>query len=168
MQDDDAAGLPVHELVLPWQDHVLDQLLSPITLSRLIDSELKVPPSRTSFTAAELLQRLTAADLPRDRKAPGGQVHQPHAGHQQPPPQLAAALLSSGWPTWPMGSTCRDAPADCQTVAYAELEALEARLKKVLAGKAELDAYTRAHLTDLAARIRKVLDARIELNRRNP
>ncbi len=56
-------------------------------------------------------------------------------------------------------------PADCQTVAYAEFEALEGRIKQVLAGKAELDTYTRSHLIELAARIRKVLDARLELKR---
>ena len=42
------------------------------------------------------------------------------------------------------------APSDCQTVAYAELVALEVRVKQVLAGKAELDTYTRSHLTELA------------------
>ena len=56
-----------------------------------------------------------------------------------------------------------DAPSDCQTVARAELEALETRLKQVLAGKAKLDTYTHAHLSDLTARIRKVLDAAMEL-----
>ena len=39
-----------------------------------------------------------------------------------------------------------DAPADCQTVAAAELAVPEARLKQVLAGKAQLDTYTRTHL----------------------
>ena len=34
---------PVHEMVLTMQDHVLGQILSPITLSRLLDSEVKTP-----------------------------------------------------------------------------------------------------------------------------
>ena len=55
------------------------------------------------------------------------------------------------------------APEDCQTLAYAELEGIEARLKAVLAGKAKLDAYTRSHLVETAARVRKVLDARLEM-----
>ena len=38
------------------------------------------------------------------------------------------------------------APSDCQTVAAAELKGLQIRLKRVLAGKAQLDTYTRAHL----------------------
>ena len=60
-----------------------------------------------------------------------------------------------------MGNT--RAPEDCQTVAYVELEALEARIKQVLAGKARLDTYTRAHLEETAARIGKILDARLQL-----
>lgn len=55
------------------------------------------------------------------------------------------------------------APEDCRTVARAELEALEARIKRVLAGKAQLDLYSAAHLKETAARIRKVLDAQVEL-----
>ena len=31
--------------------------------------------------------------LPRDGETPGGEVHRPHAGHQQPPPQPPAALF---------------------------------------------------------------------------
>ncbi|MFH1922983.1 MAG: hypothetical protein ABIP48_24225 [Planctomycetota bacterium] len=61
-----------------------------------------------------------------------------------------------------MGNTA--APEDCQTLAYAELQALEARIKTLLAGKAQLDAYTRAHLEESVSRIRKVLEARLQLS----
>ena len=60
-----------------------------------------------------------------------------------------------------MGNT--RAPEDCRSVAYAELEALEARINQVLAGKARLDTYSRAHLNETASRIRKVLDARLQM-----
>ena len=52
------------------------------------------------------------------------------------------------------------APTDCQMVATVELAGLESRLKQVLAGKVQLDTYSRSHLGDLATRILKVLDAR--------
>ena len=58
-------------------------------------------------------------------------------------------------------------PEDCQTLAYGELEGIESRLRGVLAGKAKLDAYTRAHLKETAARIHKVLDA-LSVELRNP
>ncbi len=56
-------------------------------------------------------------------------------------------------------------PAFCQSAAGAELQSLEARIKKALDGKAELDGYTRSHLSELAGRIQKVLDARLDLRK---
>ncbi|NQT36127.1 MAG: zinc-dependent metalloprotease, partial [Planctomycetes bacterium] len=52
---------PIHEVILTWQSRVLSQLLSSITLERLIDSELKVPADQDAFTAAEMIERLTSA-----------------------------------------------------------------------------------------------------------
>ncbi len=52
---------PVHEVILMWQDRILARLLSSTTLSRLVDSELKVPQDQDVFTAAELIEGLTAA-----------------------------------------------------------------------------------------------------------
>lgn len=153
---------PVHETVLRLQEQVLGHLLASTTLARLIDSELKVPADQDAFTAAELLHRLTAAIFRETEKLGEGKftdrmpaISSLRRGLQQEYFQRLADLT--------MGNTA--APTDCETVACAELEALEARLKQVLAGKAQLDTYTRSHLTELAARIRKVLDAHLELRR---
>ena len=54
-------AFPIHQIVLAAQDHVLAQVLSPVTLARLLDSEMRVPAKQDVFTAAELLRRLTAA-----------------------------------------------------------------------------------------------------------
>ena len=51
----------LNEIVLTMQDHVLGQIMSPITLSRILDSEAKTPNSQDAFTAAELLQGLTGS-----------------------------------------------------------------------------------------------------------
>ena len=151
---------PIHETVLHAQEMVLVQLLSPATLERLIDSEMKVPAEQDVFTAAELLRRLTASIFRETEKLQEGKftdrtpaISSLRRSLQQAYFQRLSELA--------MGNSF--APTDCQTVAYAELEALEGRVKQVLAGKAELDTYTRSHLTELAARIRKVLDARLEL-----
>ena len=58
-----------------------------------------------------------------------------------------------------MGKTA--APGDCQTVAYADLAALNGRIEALLKSNAKLDTYSRAHLLESASRIQKVLDARI-------
>jgi hypothetical protein len=53
------------------------------------------------------------------------------------------------------------APADCQTIAFAELGRLKTRIDSLLAGEVKLDSYTRAHLEETSARITKVVDARM-------
>jgi hypothetical protein len=153
---------PVHEIVLSMQEHVLGQVLSPSTLSRLVDSEMRVPPKQDVFTAADLLQGLTGSIFRELEKLQEGKftnrepaISSLRRNLQQHYFQRLAHLAMGNLP----------APADCQTVAYTELQTLEARIKKVLAGKAELDAYTRSHLTELATRIHKVIEARIDLNR---
>ena len=157
----DRADYPVHEVILIWQDRVLSQLLSTTTLERLIDSELKVPADKDAFTAAELFEGLTSAIFRETEKLRGGKYtnRKPAVGSlrrslQRRYLQRLANLA--------MGNV--DAPEDCQTLAHAELETLEARINEVLAGKAQLDTYTRAHLKESVVRIRKVLDARLQLD----
>jgi len=151
---------PVHEIILIWQDRVLAHLLSSLTLTRIIDSELKVPLDQDAFTAAELLQRLTTAIFSETERLEQGKYsnRKPAISSLRRSLQrrylerLANLALGNTW-----------APEDCQTVAYVELETLEARINKVLAGRAQLDPYSRAHLKETAARIQKVLEAQIEL-----
>jgi len=148
---------PLHDTLLIWQDRVLAQLLSSLTLTRLLDTEAKVPADQDAFTAAELFQRLTAAIFRETEKLQQGKftarkpgISSLRRGLQRRYLQRMAELA--------LGSS--HAPEDCKTLAYAELSALESKINQVLAGKAELDAYTRAHLSETAARIRKILDAR--------
>jgi hypothetical protein len=150
----------LNAIVLTMQDHVLGQILSPITLSRILDSEAKTPNTQDAFTAAELLQGLTGSifselDVLEKLKDAKFSDRKPAIGNlrrnlQQRYFERLADLA--------MGNSA--APTDCQTVATVELAGLETRLKQVLAGKAQLDTYTRSHLGDLATRILKVLDAR--------
>ena len=58
-----------------------------------------------------------------------------------------------------MGNT--SAPADCQTVAYAELGKLKTRIDTLVDGQTKLDDYSKAHLQETSARIAKVLDERM-------
>ena len=152
---------PVHETILLWQDRMLAQLLSSLTLSRLIDSELKVPEDQEAFTAAELLERLTGAIFSETEDLTGDKYT-----NREPAVNSLRRSLQRRYlrrlADLAMGNT--SAPEDCRSVAYSELEALEARIRQVLAGKAQLDTYSRAHLNEAARRIRKVLDARLQLS----
>lgn len=153
---------PVHEVILQSQKQVLGHLLACSTLSRLLDCELKVPAERDAFTAAELLQRLSNAIFRETERLGEGKFT-----NRQPAIRSIRRNLQQHYfdelANLALGKS--QAPSDCQTLAAIEVQNLEARLKQVLAGKAELDGYTRAHLSELASRSRKVLEARLELRR---
>jgi len=60
-----------------------------------------------------------------------------------------------------MGQT--SAPDDCQTIAYADLSSLDARIDQMLKSNVKLDSYSRAHLVESQSRIKKVLNAELSL-----
>ncbi len=158
----DRSDYPVHEVILMWQDNVLAQLLSTTTLQRLADSELKVPADQDAMTAAELLERLTAAVFHETEDLKAGKftnrkpaIRALRRSLQRRYLERLAALA--------LGNVA--APEDCHAVARMELERLDARIQGVLSGKAQLDGYTAAHLKQTSARIKKVLDASVELRR---
>ncbi len=151
-----------HEIIAMWQERILYQLLSPLTLTRLHDSEIKVAADQDAFTSAELLNRLT--------KAIFAEVDTPPQGEFTPRKPAVSSLrrnLQRIYTRWladlAMGSS--GAPDDCQTVAFVELEDLEGRIKKLLETSTNLDTYTKAHYRETASRVHKVLDARLELAR---
>ena len=157
----DRVDYAVHEVIGLWQDRILSQFMSPLTLERMHDSELKVPSDQDAVTTAELLSRLTAAVFAEASQLKPGEYtnRKPAVSSLRRDLQRRylkrlshVALGQSG------------APEDCRTVAAAELSGLESKLKQVL-GNAELklDAYTRAHFEETAALARKVLDARLNL-----
>jgi len=160
MKEVERVDYPVLENIVSGQDRILSQLLSTVTLSRLSDSDLKVPADQDAFAPAELLDGLTKAMFRELDRLQQGEF----TARKPAISSLRRALqrrylerISS----LAMGNVM--APEDCHTLAYSQLEGIEARIKAVLAGKAKLDPYTLAHLKESATRIRKVLDARLQL-----
>ncbi|HVA45458.1 MAG TPA: zinc-dependent metalloprotease [Pirellulales bacterium] len=153
----------VHEVIGMWQDRILSQLMSSLTLDRIHDSELKVPTDQDALTTAELLSRLTAAVF-----AETGQLKPGEYSNRKPAISPLRRDLQRRYlkrlSSVAMGTS--GAPDDCRTVAAFELSGLEQKIKQVL-GNAELklDTYTRAHLEETAGLIRKVVDARLNLQR---
>ena len=152
----------VHDVIAMWQDRILNQLLSPLTLERLHDSELKVASDQDAFTAAELIERLTRAIFAEvDQLQPGDYTNRKPAIsslrrnlQRHYLKRLSAIAMGNSF-----------APQDCQTVAYFELEALANRIDGLLKRDLKLDTYTKAHLVETSRRIRKVLEAELELSR---
>jgi hypothetical protein len=151
---------PLHTTILMWQEHILDQLLSPLTLERLHDSERKIPAQEDAFTAAELLERLTAAVFSEVDNLQGGEFT-----NRQPAISSLRRNLQRSYlkrlSRLALGNT--QAPEDCQTVAYAELMHLQERIARLLNSNVKLDTYSKAHLEETASRIRKVVEAGIEM-----
>jgi hypothetical protein len=153
---------PVHEVINMWQDRILQQVLSPLTLQRLHDSELKVAADQDALTTAELIERLTDAIFAEAKSPPSGEFDNRKPAISSLRRNLQRTYLER-LARIAMGDS--GAPADCQTVAYLQLEDLEKDIHKVLESGVQLDTYSKAHLRETASRIHKVLDARLQLAR---
>lgn len=153
---------PVHDVILMWQDRILAQLLSPLTLERLHDTELKVPNNQDAFTTAELIETLTRIVFADVDKIKEGKFSNRQPAITSPRRNLQRTYLKR-LSDLALGNS--NSPDDCQTVAYVELDELNGRIKKLLESKVKLDTYTRAHLIESSRRIDKVLDARLTLSR---
>ena len=145
-----------------WQDRVLQQLMSSLTMERLHDSELKVAADQDAFTTAELIDRLTKSIFSEVDNAPSGDftTRKPAVSSLR---RNLQRIYVKRLANLALGET--GAPQDCQTIAYVALEDLEGRLNKLLATDAKLDPYTRAHLKETASRVHKVLDSKLEISR---
>ncbi|MBL9124929.1 MAG: zinc-dependent metalloprotease, partial [Planctomycetaceae bacterium] len=154
--------LPVHEVISMWQDRVLQQLMSSLTMERLHDSELKVAADQDAFTTAELIDRLTKSIFSEVDNAPSGDftARKPAVSSLR---RNLQRIYVKRLANLALGET--GAPQDCQTIAYVALEDLEGRLNKLLATDAKLDPYTRAHLKETTSRVHKVLDSKLEISR---
>ncbi len=156
------ADYAVHQTIGAWQSRVLTQLLSPLTLQRIYDSELKVPADQDAFTSAELIRRLTGSIFAETEKIQGGEYTERKPAVSSLRRNLQRAYLQR-LSEIALGNS--SAPADVQSVSFMELKSLKEKIDKLLAGNANLDTYTKAHLQESSNRIGKVLDARLTLAR---
>ena len=146
---------PVHETIALWQDRILDQLLSRLTLQRIADNELKTPADQDALTVAELITRLTKSIFSEvDTLQPGEYTpRQPAVGSLRR--NLQRSYLER------LSQLILNQSGDASVVAAAELGQLRHSIDNLLDGKIELDVYSRSHLQDVSQRIGKVLDAGI-------
>ena len=156
----DRPDYPAHLVVQMWQDRILQQLMSSLTLERLHDSELKVPADQDAFTTAELIERLTKAIFSETEKIEGENFTNRKPAISSLRRNLQRQYLQR-LSYLAMGLT--GAPEDCETVAYSQLVGLQGKIDSVLKGNAKLDTYSRAHLEETSSRIQKVVEARLSL-----
>lgn len=152
----DRPDYPVHDVLLMWQRRILDQLLSPLTLARLHDAELKVSADNDAMTVAELLSRLTGSIFSEVDSLKAGEYtnRKPAIGSLRR--NLQRSYLRS---LTELAVSGAGAPEDCRTLAFAELTDLKTKIDAKLAADIKLDRYTEAHLLETSARIKNALDA---------
>lgn len=156
----DRPDLPIHEIVEQWQVRILSQLLSPLTLSRIYDSEQRVAAAQETLTVADLLDQLTGIIFAEVREPLAGTYtnRQPAISSQRRNLQRSYLRMLGDMA---LGNTA--APADCQAISFAELSELAEAIHRARQSQT-LDAYTRSHLTACSERIRKLLDASFTLS----
>lgn len=149
---------PVHESILLWQDRILEKLLSPLTLTRLLDSELLVPADQDAFTAAELLE-----SLPREIFAELDSIEAIRYSNRKPAITSMRRALQNAFLNrmFELASGNSDAPGDCQSLALMELTRLQRKIEDLLQGEIRFDGYTAAHLSASASKISRVLDVKL-------
>ena len=150
---------PVHQVILMWQNRVLSQLLSSLTLERLHDAELKVDSSEDAFTTAELIEELTNVIFSELNNLEAGEYTNRKPAITSLRRNLQRRYLAR-LSSLAMGNT--SAPDDCQAVAYVQLTDLIEKMEKSLETEG-LDSYTQAHLRASADRAKKVKDASLTL-----
>lgn len=148
----------VHDFILQWQERIIAQLTSPVTLKRMHDAELKVPADQDTLTTVELLERLTKNIFSEVDTVKDGDFSPRKPAISSVRRNLQRSYLRT-LSNIALGRT--SVPEDCQTVAYAQLASLKGRMDQQLQNNQKLDTYTRAHLQESSGRIQKVLDARL-------
>ncbi len=86
----------IHEVIGMWQDRILSQLLSSLTLERMHDAELKVPADQDAMTTAELISSLTNSiysEVVRSNRANTPTASRPSARCDA----TCSDAISSGW-----------------------------------------------------------------------
>lgn len=146
---------PIHDEILRIQERILDQLMGNITLTRINDSELKISADDDAFTNAELFQRMTDIIFDEVVSFEKGEYTNRKPAINSLRRNLQRSYLQK------LANIAMDrtsAPADCQTLAYAEIKDLKAEIDELLESEPELDRYSEAHLDEISDRLGKLLE----------
>jgi len=146
--------VPIHDMVLGLQNRVLDRLYDPMVLSRVLDSEVKVPAGTEPFTVGVLFTEVQDS-VWAELKAPGGSLEinsyrrSLQRAHLR---KMVDMVLRSG-----------AVPEDAQTMARQNLVTLRAQISAALAKPGvKTSIETKAHLNESLSRIDDALKANMQ------
>ncbi|PAY15977.1 hypothetical protein CKO51_29025 [Rhodopirellula sp. SM50] len=154
------ATWPIHDRVLGLQASALTWLMSPTTLRRVYDNELRLPAEDDALTLPELLTSISTAawtelesDCPENRSNRQPMISSLRRNLQQEHVQRLIDLIlekNDGAAAYkPIGDLARMQLVDL-------MKKIDMRLKKC---EKKMDAYSRAHLHEVSMRIEQALKA---------
>jgi len=153
------ADFPLHDWALAQEGSLLNQLLDPVVLSRVRDTELRAVRGEETVGIPELFGTLTQtiwAELgirPGSKPGPARNTGSVRRDVQRLHLNAMVRMVVGPAP---------GTPEDARALARATLVDLEGRLAHALDDdRASLDAYTRAHLADSRERIARALEAQM-------
>ena len=157
---------PVHDIILRYQNRVLERLLHPTVLGRIQDAELKFPRGEDAFTLPELFSGITDAVWAELDRNPGEKqwsntdafISSFRRGLQREHlKQLIKLVLDADSGT----------PEDARSLARRHLGHINTRIQQVLqTAQGRLDDYSLAHLEESQVRVTKALDANFQVEER--
>lgn len=157
---------PVHRYVSTVQSSLLQELLHPARLQRMIDNQ-KRTDDEASYEPGELLQRLTTSIW--SELGTAGTAPQPINSFRRSLQRTYVDFLirhmmnTTSWVTLTIaGGDQVDTPEDVRSLARLELTELSDRMEQVL-NRGAPDRTTRAHLAETKARIDRALEASLDV-----
>ncbi len=143
---------PLHQTLVGIQSSLIQQLLNPVRLQRIRDTEVKFGAENT-LTIPELMSQINESVWNEVWTSPGANIESNRRDLQRAHLQQMIALVTD---------TPDSAPADARSVARAELNKLGEKLaSRMQSPSYDFDAYTKAHLEESRVMIEKALDASI-------
>lgn len=154
---------PIHATVEKMQARMLRQLVSPLVLNRIVDSEFKVADGQDAYTLAEHLKLLVDGVFSelRPEKLEGEYSNRKPmiSSFRRNLQRLALEELFT------MLNSDNGVPEDARTLTRMHLQTVDGQIKTLLEAQGlKLDDYTRAHLMDSQSRIRAALNATVTVS----
>jgi hypothetical protein len=160
----DDPDYPVHDRLMSIQASTLTMLMNPTTLRRVYDNELRTPAEQDMLTLPELLDAVGSSiwrELDQKPAAPAT-PRKPWISSLRRNLQREhlERLIELTLPD--AGFTAAYKPIS--NLAIMRLRELKDRIDKAIEAKANIDAYSLAHLSEAQVRIAKALDAQYIYN----
>jgi len=156
---------PVHRQVGTVQTGLLESLVHPARLQRMIDAQVRTEGD--TYGPGDLLRRLS--DAIWMELGPEGQDPRSINSFRRPLQRtytdrlIQLMMNTTSWITITSGGIDQiDTPEDVRSLARLELQALSAALDRAL-DASDLDRDTKAHLTETKARVDRALEASVAL-----